>query len=206
MVLAGVHAQRGTEFLLDLVDVVPPSADGIDHSEQLIVQPTGRVAAVHSPQPVNPVTISLASLDRTRYTVGDKVIFEVVVTNTSGRAFSFPTLVDPRIVRRGMPGATLATVCLTFDDDVFGSQIVALQLLYGATAVPNSMELLQPGDSLRIRASGAWWLQTAFKTAVPSRAVRDVAVKGMLSLMYLPDDLPVQKSSNFLPIQLQLNY
>jgi hypothetical protein len=206
IVIAGPSAQGGAEHLLDLVDVEPPSADGLDRSELLIVQPTGKRAPTHSPQPVSPLTINLVSLDRSRYTVGDKVVYEVVVTNTSGRAFNFPTLVDPRIVRRDMPGATLATVGLIFDDTVFGFQLVALQVLYGAPAVPNSMELLQPGDTLRIRASGEWWLGSALKSAVPSRVVRDVAVHAGLWLLYLPDDLPTQKSLNVVPIQLRLNY
>ena len=104
-----------------------------------------------------------------------------------------------------MSGATLASVSLTFDDAVFGTHLVALQLLYEATALSNSMELLRPGDSLRIRASGKWRFNSDLKPEVPTRAVREVAVRGQLWLTYLPDDLPVQKSSNFLPIQLQRN-
>jgi hypothetical protein len=155
---------------------------------------------------VNPLTITLASVDRARHVVGDKVIYEVALTNTSERALRFPTLVDPRIVRRGMSGATLARVGLIFEDAVFGMQIVASQTLYGVTAVPNSMELLQPGDTLRIRASGAWWLHSALKPGVPSRVVRDIAVKGRLDMTYLLDDVPIQRSENAVPIQLQLNY
>jgi hypothetical protein len=67
------------------------------------------------------------------------------------------------------------------------------------------MELLKPGDSLRIRASGAWWLQSALKPGVPSRIVRDAAVKGRLHMMYMLDDVPIQRSENAVPIQLQLN-
>ena len=98
------------------------------------------------------------------------------------------------------------TISLGFEDEVFGMQLVALQILYGADPVPNSTELLRPGDTLRIRASGAWWLGRAFKSAVPSRVVRDLQVKAHLGICYLPDDHPVQISANVVPIQLQLNY
>jgi hypothetical protein len=207
MALCEVHVQGRAEHFLDLVDVVPPSASGIDPSDLLRVRPSDRSGGdSHAPRPVSPLTITLASLDRARYVVGDKVVYEVVVTNTSGRALRFPTLVDPRIVRRGMSEATLARVGLIFEDAVFGMQIVASQTLYGATAVPNSMELLQPGDSLRIRASGAWWLQSALKPGVPSRVVRDIALKGRLHMVYMLNDVPIQRSENAVPIQLQLNY
>jgi hypothetical protein len=43
MALGEVHGQ-GSENLLDLVDVIPPSASGIVRSELLIVQPTGKSA------------------------------------------------------------------------------------------------------------------------------------------------------------------
>ena len=66
------------------------------------------------------MSISLEALDRTQYVVGNRVVYEVVITNTSRRAFAFPTSIDPRIVRRGMSGARLAAVSLVFADDVFG--------------------------------------------------------------------------------------
>jgi hypothetical protein len=84
--------------------------------------------------------------------------------------------------------------------------VVALQRLYGAAPVPNSTELLRPGDTLRIRASGAWWLGGDLKPGAPSRVVRDLQVKARLGIYYLPDDHHVQVSANFVPIQLQLNY
>src|SRR5687767_6312204 len=125
MALCEVHAQgRAEEYFLDLVDVVPPSASGIDPTDLLRVWPSNRRGGdSHAPNPVSPQTITLASLDRARYVVGDKVIYEVVITNTSERALRFPTLVDPRIVRRGMSGATLARVGLIFEDAVFGRRL-----------------------------------------------------------------------------------
>jgi hypothetical protein len=110
MQFSGVHAQQGQEHFLDLVDATVPSDGDVAPPEQLRVERTGRVTPTHSPRPVTPATISLSTLDRGRYVVGEKVIFEVVITNTSGRALAFPTMVDPRFVRRGMPGATLATI------------------------------------------------------------------------------------------------
>jgi hypothetical protein len=209
---ASLHGQGNHEVLLDLVGVMPPPDNDPAPEPQLRVEAsaeaTGRVipADTPGPRPVRPVGISLESLDRTRYVVGDPLVYEVVITNTSGQAFAFPTSIDPRIVRRGMPGARLAAVSLAFDDEVFGGQLIASKLLYGANAVPGTIELLQPGDTLRIRASGAWWLGRALKPGVPSRVVRDLAVSAHVILLYLEDDHGVIKSPQTLPIQLQLHY
>jgi hypothetical protein len=82
VVAAYPNAQHNREFLLDLVDVTPPSRESDPApDEQLRVAITGRVTPAGSPKPVRPVSISLESLDRTWYVIGDRVVYEAIGDN-----------------------------------------------------------------------------------------------------------------------------
>jgi hypothetical protein len=171
------------EHLIDLT-VAPaaatgPAAPGI-HQLTLRV-PIGGEA--HEPRKPPPIRLSAPELERPDYRIGDLFEFEVVFQNIGDVPIAFPTMPDGSAVDRDMPGAGLAAVALTFNDEILGGQIVGLQTLYGATEIEGSLISVQPGERLRIRARSTWNLSSATGTPYEPHWPRPLKVKALVRLV-----------------------
>lgn len=188
--------------VLDLIVAEQAKTEAVESvpSEDRLMPPSGAGIASHGPREQLPLELTLTSLDRTGYRAGDDLLFELLIRNIGQRPFSFPASLDGRRFRRGMPGATVGTVALAFRDDQLSSQLVGLQILYGADVVPGSLISVQPGETLSIRAGGKWLLHGS----VPAGLVRDIKLRAQLDI-YRANQIyhPLVISANTLQVRLE---
>ena len=121
------------EHLIDLT-VAPAAATG--PAAPGIHQLTLRVPIIaHAdvPKKPPPIRVSAPELERPDYRIGDPFEFEVVFQNIGDVPIAFPTMPEGSAVDRDMPGAGLAAVALTFNDDILGGQIVGCRPSMGRT-------------------------------------------------------------------------
>ncbi len=171
--LASTTTQEST-YSLDLVNA-PITTDAefqvIALSGRLLTGALHRGFAEGASTPTLPLTVTLISLDRGTYSVGDEMTYEFVVSNSGSQSVYVPTSRQGHLVTVEMPHATRSIFNLTFDDDLLGTQRIAGQPTFGSAPVANSLLLLQPNESVRIRArerlgvqtsagTPDWWLRT----------------------------------------------
>jgi hypothetical protein len=181
----------------------PSTAASVPESQRLRV-PFGRLgrAADDSPLPAV-LDIRLLDLDRTSYLIGDEFVYELLVSNKSGRAVPFPTSADEASFRKDMPRATAASVFLTFDDPSLGPQVLGSRTLYGAPAVAGSIVILAPGETVRLRLPGTWFLQSPSPAPPPRPWQRELHVKASVQLFASSEAHPLIQSDNAVDIVLQ---
>jgi len=149
-----------------------------------------------------PFEVTLVSMDRNGYTIGDDAVFEVLLKYTGTRPVAFPWSRDADDILDA-PHPQIAHVLLTFTDAMLGRQIVGFEnVLYGAETLPNSLLKLTHGDSVHVRAAGRWWLSMAFAQRPTPGWVRNISVKAELQWNGTPTFEPLVDSSNALAIEL----
>jgi len=108
-----------------------------------------------------PLKLTLISLDKQQYELSERFVYDVRLENFGDQTIMLPweperenILPTPNSSRSDLLQASLY---LIFDelqsDAVFGSEAV-----YGSPSAPQSVKKLLPGESIRIRASGGWYL------------------------------------------------
>ncbi len=200
-ILAAAPQQKpAREHLLDLT-VAPAAEKGLAAvSRQLTLQVPIRADA-DVPRKAPAIQVSAPQLDRPDYRIGDPFEFEVVFQNIGDAPIAFPTLPDGSAVDRDAPGAGLASVALTFTDEVLGRQIVGLQTLYGAKGIEGSVISVQPGERVRIRARSTWILSRSTGTPYEPHWPRQLKVKATVTLVG-KDVLRLSEESNAVtPVQ-----
>lgn len=175
-----------TEHVIDLVAL--KAAEGPTDTTAAVPQhrrwndhPQG-MASHNAPRPAPPVILEAPLLDRSGYVIGDEFFFEVVVKNTGTKPMPFPTSLDGARVDREAPGAMMATIVLTFSDELWGRQLVGNQTLYGAEGLAGSLLVVRPGEQIRVRAKSQWFLTSGARKAVPDRWIRDLELHSTLML------------------------
>lgn len=149
-----------------------------------------------------PFEVTLLSLDRSGYALGDRVVFEVLLKHVGATPFALPWASDPEAVR-GASRVQSAVFLLGFTDKTLGSQLIGSEkVLYGASSVPGSVLVLKPGDTVRVRAEGRWWLSRAFPEPPAGGWLRNVSVSAQLQVEGVNDFIPLVDSTNALRIQL----
>ncbi len=151
-----------------------------------------------------PFQLMLAALDRPGYAIGERFIFDVVLKHVGSKPFAFPWSRDHRGIRRSVPNARKASIMLSFKDSVLGTQLLGAEnTTYGAPSIPNSLVMLEPGDTLRIRATGEWYLGAGTPAPPPDEWVRDLTISAQLQIHGLTRFQPLVNSTNTVGIQLR---
>jgi len=188
-------------FMIDLLTLQRADDKGsqngdVAEQDRLGLRVEGRGTPTHSVASSTQLEMTLESIDRHDYRLGDPMIYEVVVRNTGGHTVPFPSSVQARRFSRGMSGARWAAVSLQVESETLGRQLVGSDLLYGADAVTGSLIHLAPGQSVRIRVPGTWFFRSAFPTSAPGHWTSTAEVKAILQIHEDKEQLPVITSTN----------
>lgn len=149
-----VPASAQETYVLDLVDV-PATSD----AEFAAVPDERALLTAVPPRPPNrdvpwelPLTVSLVSLDKGTYVVGEDIVYEFIIHNVSNATIKIPRSRQVHLFDKDMAGAVKARFWLSFEDDVLGTQSFAVGSTYGSETVAGSLLLLAPGETVLIRA------------------------------------------------------
>jgi hypothetical protein len=142
-------------------------------------------------------------MDRSQYQIGDPFVYELLVTNKGHAAVAFPTSTRDGDFKPTPPHVVGALVGLMFDDSVFGQQVLGTHALYGAPSVPNTIVVLAPGETLEIRATGTWYLQSQFRQSPSPEWSRKLEVRGTVYLFSNEDPPPPLNSENTMSVVLR---
>ena len=120
-----------------------------------------------------PIRITLLSLDKRSYKLGDESVFDVALENISKEAVQIPWSPDSSIGSpfndSSPPGNLLAVISLVVGNKTLGEYQASTYGLYGSRTVPGSLKTLQPGQRVRIRVPGRWQFYTEEATDRLSR-------------------------------------
>jgi hypothetical protein len=157
--LVGPMWQQRDQGFLDLTKPRPPQKErGGGRGEG---GSGGGGDGVVSPRRVVPVRVTLLSLDKDSYQLGDQVIYEVMLENITNATLVIPWSDDYDRVKpdeeTDPPGYLTATLYLVLGDRPAYDPFTALQGIYGSRLVSGSLKKLLPGQTVRIRAPGTWW-------------------------------------------------
>jgi hypothetical protein len=150
-----------------------------------------------------PFELTLVSLDRNGYAIGDDAVFEVMLKHVGSTPIAVPWSRDMAAVSDA-PRAQIVHVLLTFTDPVLGRQLIGFDnTLYGAETVPGTLLILHPGDSINIRAAARWFLSMGYAQAPERGWVRKLSVKAQFQLQGTKRFSSVADSANALRIELR---
>jgi hypothetical protein len=150
-----------------------------------------------------PLELTLLELDRPGYTVGDRVVYEVAIKHVGTKPFPFPVTHTTGPFSRTNPVTRQVAILLHFHDEALGDQLIGVEsTAYGGDSLPQTFVMLNPGDIVRVRAVGNWFLQGATNSGPPTSWVRNVTVKAQLQY-YGAGPLNPIDDSNGIKIQLQ---
>jgi hypothetical protein len=177
------HAQE-PDYSLDLVDS-PRSTDqqylSVTYAERLEASSmlTG-VRASENPVSTLPVQVSILSATPTVAAVGEEITCELLIVNGGADTLLVPTATEIHRFTRMMQGATAARFSLMFADEVLGEQQFGGEATYGSAAVSNSLLVLDPGRSLKVRIKQRHSVQPV--EGAPDEWLRTVQLKAVFSL------------------------
>ncbi|MBI1760919.1 MAG: hypothetical protein HYR56_05715 [Acidobacteria bacterium] len=103
---------------------------------------------------VIPLKVTLVSLNKTSYQLGDEVVYEILLENITTENVVIPWSAD-----QGEPvgsGDIRGSIYLIAPDERKGDQLVALRGIVGSPSIPSSLKTLRPGQKVRIKAGGRW--------------------------------------------------
>jgi hypothetical protein len=150
-----------------------------------------------------PFEVTLLSPDLALYALGEHMIFEVLLKNTSNEAIDFPWSRDGTSFRASMPGARRFVLTLKFTHPVLGSQEFASQTVFGADAVPGSVRTIRPNETLLILAQGRIELLRAWSAPPKEYWEHSVKVRANLILAVPSHYYPPEASQNEMSLQLR---
>lgn len=112
---------------------------------------------------VSGVTVTLASLDRTSYVLGDPIVYEIFIRNGGRTSLVIPWNPDPEafVGELHAPTTSRASVFLEVRND--RAERVAwleMQGLLGSAAVAGGLETIAPGETALLRLPGRWRTNT----------------------------------------------
>lgn len=209
-VAPGVAQTTSREYYVDLVSAARTAS--LANEGAPTVPSTRRFSGTEGPGVVsdaaNPpgadVELQLSAIDRPGYQIGDVFFYEIVVKNNGRAAIRVPTAFDSARVARDMPGATMAVLALTFSDAILGSQTIGEQFLYGSDVVPNTSIILSPGERVRIRAQGRWFLGSGFGgRRMLGEWTRDIDVHAVLRVIGPGSEYVTASSTSAVRVQLR---
>ena len=152
-----------------------------------------------------PFDVTLESVDRGGYTMGDDIEYDVIVKHNGTKPFPFPLSQDRLLLNQELAGPVKATILLSIKDDTFGAQLIGFEnIALGAVSVPESVAMLQPGDVIKIRAHGRWLFMKSYAKNVPNGVFKNVKIKAHIQIEGVVGYSPIVESRNAIEIQLRL--
>lgn len=107
-----------------------------------------------------PLRVTLLSLDRESYMLGETGFFEIALENIGSEVVNIPWSPDSSIgvpsQERAVPGNSHAVISLLIGRTPADGKIVDVFGLYGSEFVHGSLKRLEPGQKVRIRVPFAW--------------------------------------------------
>jgi hypothetical protein len=128
---------------------------GVDRNSPA-VRIVGGTGASASALGSNPLQITLSAYGPSAFRTGDRLDYEVLITNVSSenvvlpQSLSWAEVAEPGAKRQKYVEASLS-ITLTTDEGGSGSFPVDVTL-YGTPSRPSTLVVLKPGDSMRIQA------------------------------------------------------
>ena len=149
-----------------------------------------------------PLELTLLQLDRPGYTVGDRVIYEVALKHVGTKPLPFPVAQTTAPFSRTHPVTRQVFFLLHFKDEILGDQLIGVEsTAYSGDSLPETFVMLHPGDTMRVRGKGDWFLMESQKPPLPISWLRNVSVRAQLQ--YYGVDLNPIDESKGIQIQLQ---
>lgn len=108
------------------------------------------------PEILQPLRISIVSLESTKYKLGDDVVYEIKVENTGHEQLMIPW--DPNLAHMEHEATAteysyrMASIALWLTDAGKPFETLEPSLLYGTTSTPSSFIKIAPGEWVRVRA------------------------------------------------------
>lgn len=168
---------------LDLTKVRPPSEKKVSRTIG------GGVSGSNDTRsPKLPLQITLISLNKHSYEMGEEMIYNVVIRNVGRDVVVIPWSPDrDQIKPEEMtypPRYVDAILSLVITDEVLGEQMIYGPSLYGSEHVPSSLKKLRPGQAVRIRAPSRWVLMSDDAAhGILSRLPQTFVVRARFSVM-----------------------
>lgn len=107
-----------------------------------------------------PLRITLSSLNKSSYQLGEEVIYDVILENITKNTIVIPWSPDRDKARPNSQNIPLgyreAFLSLVVKDEQKGEQFIAGQGLFGSELLRGSLKILAPGQKVRVRAPGQW--------------------------------------------------
>jgi hypothetical protein len=149
-----------------------------------------------------PLELTLLELDRPGYTVTDRVVYEVSLKHVGTKPLPFPVAQTTIPFNRANAVTRRVSILLHMEDEILGDQLIGHgSTAYSSDSLPETFVMLNPGDTVRVRGVGNWFLMENQKTALPGSWLRNVTVRALLH--YYGGDLNPIDESNEIKIQLQ---
>lgn len=154
--------------------------------------------------------VTLVSLDKQTYELGEEVIYEITLENISKDDLIIPYSVDYDKVKpdeeSNPPGYASMFLSLVINDELTGKQFVAGESLYGSELLSGSLKRLEPGQKVTIRIPGRLsFFEADVMKKILGKLPRTFAVRAMASLSGVSVDSPDKTaiSQNSLTLELQ---
>lgn len=194
------------EHILDLMTArrFPPNPSLDVAPEKRLSVPTSVGSLIDGGPELEPtIRVTILSLDRLAYSLGDSFTYEILIQNVGSKPLRFPTSVNiQRFSRRMLPDARMAGITLLFEDSVLGRQLVTTEVLSGADAMPGSLVVIQPDETLRVRSTGMWRLHTRLDRRVPDHWSKAVKLRANVAIYYSEQPIPRAISLNSMEVLL----
>jgi hypothetical protein len=133
-----------------------------------------------------PLRLRILSLDRLNYRYGEPFVVDLVVENIGKTDVALPWSPSPANVSTA-PDAPLQSISLALYAEAAPGLTLRMELphLYGAAFDQNSLNILRPGDSAEIVASGTFEGQSAQEQALGRLNAREVEVRIRATVQWL---------------------
>jgi len=127
-------------------------------SEQTMTGSGGGLGPSMSTPKTTSLKVTLKSLNKTNYYLGERVSYEIMLQNITTHTVVIPWTPDQLSVKPSLKeypsGYMEGNISLFISDKSSGDQFLDVQSLYGSHLVPNSLKKLRPGERVRILAAG----------------------------------------------------
>jgi hypothetical protein len=184
--LNGQQSRPPREHNIDLLAIASATEQvpKVPLARQLTIDVSISVTTHEPPRaPLASIGADAPIFDRAAYQIGDSFVYEVTFVNSGSAPVTFPTLLQADRVDRDIAGASVAVLALRFEDEALGPQKVGYSVLYGAEPVEGSLLIVEPGERLRVRAQGKWFLGNGVMPSMQEHWQRDVQVRAQLQFM-----------------------
>ena len=184
--LNGQKSQLPREHVIDLVVAAAATqpAATVPLARQLTPNVTTSLTT-HEPRPAPLASLEAGApiLNRTAYLIGDAFVFEVTFVNTGSAPVKFPALLGAGRIDRDMAGASVMALTLRFEDRGSANSGLETPFCDGAEPVEGSLVVVQPGERLRVRAPGRWFLGNGDGMQMAATWQRDIQLRAQLQFM-----------------------